>query len=164
MTGCQLSPILKTEASWCLAIVPHTSQFHYGQGTFTSCCVCDGGTVKRPETEWEAWNVWLSRAFVWYFPRKPIKDSCPSRWWKCGSSGGWSDGFFPQLLFQRHSLSQCPASLCKLFEFAVRTFVVWWGLLVGKFLKWKSHTLYLRVCVFVCVSLLCWCALRTVNE
>lgn len=52
MTGCQLAPILKTEATWILAIVSRAS--HYGQGTFTSCCVWDGDTVKRLETEWEA--------------------------------------------------------------------------------------------------------------
>lgn len=54
MTGCQLAPTLKTEATWILAIVSRASQFHYGQGTFTSCCVWDGGTVKRLKTEWEA--------------------------------------------------------------------------------------------------------------
>lgn len=143
--GRQLSSILTTKAIWNIAIVSQTSRLHcnYSQYTFTSGETTRGGTVR-------AWNrvggmkclvVWLSHAFVWYFPRKPIKDSSLSRWWKCGSSGGWSDGFPPQLLFQQHSLSHSSASLCNLFEYAFMHICCLMGAACWQILAWKTHTL-----------------------
>lgn len=93
--------------------------------------------------------IWLPDAFVWYFPRKPVKDSSLSRWWKCGSSGGEgsaagaSDGFPPQLLFKQHSLSHSSASLCKPFESRVCLYahLLSEGAACWQILAWKSDTL-----------------------
>lgn len=88
---------------------------------FTRDCT-HGGTVHRMGGMKRS-LAWPSDVFVWYFPRKPTKDSSPSRWWKCGSSmrgptAGASDGFPPQLLLRQHSLSHSSASLCRVCLYA----------------------------------------------
>lgn len=121
-------------------------------------CDCKQGDMLHvaawKQNGWHELAMWLSDASVWYFPRKPIKDSSLSRWWKCGSSrgcGGWQQE--PQMV----SLPSCcrsdiPCPTAPLacanylgLEYAfVRTFVVWGGLLVCKL--WCLNFVF-----FVCI-------------
>lgn len=109
--GRQLSSVLSMKALWNVAIVSRTSRLHcnFVQHTFTSCV-----TVRMVALEprnrmggMKCQVIRLSDAFVWYFPRKPIKDSSLSRWWKCGSSGGWAGGGCQQPEPQMVSLPSC---------------------------------------------------------